>query len=1107
MNELRKPSAKRILVWVLAIVMCVGLIPADAGLAVKAEEMETTDEGSHQVCFNFPSEFYHYGEENGSTIVSVPHNDTVPSMPAYSSENRNIIGWKELESGTEYDFNQPVTGDLNLYPIFDKYQLVFNSGEAGDLWQEFYVEPGQIFTEVPLLSNEEHYEFVYWYDMMDQETAFEFETTEINQDYFFNAKWKKDFDYRVTFYLAGDFDESTIVQYLDAGSIIEKPEYNNNNGKRKTLDWKEWNSETTYDFSQPVTRDIILYPIYDKYKLEFWGSLDYSIVYADGGELLADDLIPEDDYREHYIFKGWKYWDNETFSEEIFDFTTTRINQDYDFSARFEQDYDYEVEYAGYYGATQYLKEGEKLIPPVSDDEEREIVGWTKVQGSLEKYDITQGVTEDLYLYPIYDKCRLYFEGYEIDDVIYVDTGEYLTDVPQDSRDHYRFFGWEYWNSDEDDYVIFNFETTKITQDYYFEVKWDRDFAYLVWFNYGDDFLNYFWDNEIEVQSEVYLKDGEKPSEPPKYDIGERKILGWTTERGSDQPYDFQEELTEDLDLYPIYDKCRLKFGKEILYVDYGSVVDQAELPTKEKEHYTFRGWGLNSKKLFDFTQPIYRDYTFKAVWKKDFDYLVRFNFGSDFWDYVEENQIVEVHYIKLEESDTIAEPPVYDNDKRKITGWKEWGSNQLFDFSEPISGNVDLYPIYDKCRVTFYDYEGVWNWPQNYYEAYVTPGGKVTAPSQVSDPYFTFKGWKTYDENYDYIDFDFNTPITGDIELEADWEPNFYSVYFYNNLDEENVPYWHGQGRVPKGRPAAGIREQVGDPVVKGHYFAGWYYDEKCTRPFDYNAVLTEDISLYAKWGTNSDGSSITPGNGTETKVTSVTLSVASLTIPKGENRTLTVETAPLKNVAITWTSSDDSVASVSGGVITAKQGGEATVTATAPGGVSAVCKVTVAEVKLNASSAVLKMGTSSTALKIESKYPANDTVAAYESSDSGIVKVNGKGKLTAGKKKGSATITVTMKSGASATCKVTVQKTEVKTKKLTMSVKKLTLKKGKKITLSVKRDPITATEKIEWSTSNSKVATITSKGKLTAKNKGKVTITARTSNGKKATCKITVK
>lgn len=160
---------------------------------------------------------------------------------------------------------------------------------------------------------------------------------------------------------------------------------------------------------------------------------------------------------------------------------------------------------------------------------------------------------------------------------------------------------------------------------------------------------------------------------------------------------------------------------------------------------------------------------------------------------------------------------------------------------------------------------------------------------------------------------------------------------------------------------------------------------------------------------------------------------------------------------------------------------------------------------VKLNSKSTVLQLKKSTTAVKISS-YTAGDKVASWSSSNKKVATVDSKGKITA-KKVGTATITVKMKSGAKASCKVKVQKQAVKTKSLTISHKSVTLKKGQKLQLKVTRNPITATEKIKFSTSNKKIVTVSSTGKITAKKKGKVTITAKSSNGKKVTCKVIVK
>lgn len=65
-------------------------------------------------------------------------------------------------------------------------------------------------------------------------------------------------------------------------------------------------------------------------------------------------------------------------------------------------------------------------------------------------------------------------------------------------------------------------------------------------------------------------------------------------------------------------------------------------------------------------------------------------------------------------------------------------------------------------------------------------------------------------------------------------------------------------------------------------------------------------------------------------------------------------------------------------------------------------------------------------------------------------------------------------------------------------------------KVTLNVKKTTQLkvsgTTKKVTWSSSDNKVATVTSKGKVTAKKKGTATITARV-GGKKYTCKVTVK
>ena len=83
-----------------------------------------------------------------------------------------------------------------------------------------------------------------------------------------------------------------------------------------------------------------------------------------------------------------------------------------------------------------------------------------------------------------------------------------------------------------------------------------------------------------------------------------------------------------------------------------------------------------------------------------------------------------------------------------------------------------------------------------------------------------------------------------------------------------------------------------------------------------------------------------------------------------------------------------------------------------------------------------------------------------------------------------------------------------DIEAKSVKLNKKKATLKKGASITLKATVKPTDTTDKtLSWTSSNSKVATVDGNGKVTAKKKGTCVITATTSNGKKAKCKITVK
>jgi len=169
-----------------------------------------------------------------------------------------------------------------------------------------------------------------------------------------------------------------------------------------------------------------------------------------------------------------------------------------------------------------------------------------------------------------------------------------------------------------------------------------------------------------------------------------------------------------------------------------------------------------------------------------------------------------------------------------------------------------------------------------------------------------------------------------------------------------------------------------------------------------------------------------------------SISLNKSSMSLTAGKSATLSVKYNPTNTTVsknVTWKSSNTKVATVSGGKITAKKAGTATITATC-NGKTATCKVTVKaktvalkSISLNKTSMSLTAGKSAT---LSVKYnPTNTTVSknvTWKSSNTKVATVSG-GKITA-KKAGTATITATC-NGKTATCKVTVKaKTASKTK-----------------------------------------------------------------------------
>lgn len=246
---------------------------------------------------------------------------------------------------------------------------------------------------------------------------------------------------------------------------------------------------------------------------------------------------------------------------------------------------------------------------------------------------------------------------------------------------------------------------------------------------------------------------------------------------------------------------------------------------------------------------------------------------------------------------------------------------------------------------------------------------------------------------------------------------------------------------------------------------------------------------------------------------VTAVKLASSSASVKIGKTVTLkaTVSPSNASNKKINWTSSNETIATVSSsGVVKGIKKGTATITATTvDGSFKATCKVNVTKgvtgVSLDKNAVTLSANKKIAIVANVKPSSASNKKVTWSSNNKDVATVDSNGIVTA-KSVGIAEITAKTKDGGyKAKCLVVVIQ-PVKSVKLNSSKKTLDI--GETSTLKATVSPSNATTKdITWSSSDKKVAKVSSSGKITALKAGTATISVKTKDGGHvASCKVTV-
>ena len=124
-----------------------------------------------------------------------------------------------------------------------------------------------------------------------------------------------------------------------------------------------------------------------------------------------------------------------------------------------------------------------------------------------------------------------------------------------------------------------------------------------------------------------------------------------------------------------------------------------------------------------------------------------------------------------------------------------------------------------------------------------VESGKSMAQPANPTKEGYNFKGW--FLDSDCTIMYDFESTVTENLTLYAKWEEipeetPIYTIHFESN---------GGSSLTDQQVEAGNCIDQPEDPERSGYRLLAWYLDSSFNTVYDFNAIVTSDLTLYAKW------------------------------------------------------------------------------------------------------------------------------------------------------------------------------------------------------------------------------------------------------------------
>ena len=792
-----------------------------------------------------------------------------PTRQATAENTYTFNGW--LLDGVAYDFDTVVTGNITLIADWtatkNTYTVTFDSNGGSKVTSET-VEYGAKFSAPinPTKDADEEftYEFAGW---LLNGVAYDFDTV-VTKNITLVASWTEipvaATIYTVTF----DSNGGTTVsnKYVEEGFAVDRPADPTREATVEyTYEFAGWLlNGMPYNFDSAVTDNITLIAKWTSVKNTYTVTFDSNGGTAIDGETKPYGMVftkPNDPTKEAtaeytYTFNGW------LLDGEAYDFDTL-VTEDITLIASWtatKNTYTVTFVVDGQTASTETKEYGLTFAEPTAPTKDATAEYTYTFNGWLldgEAYDFDTLVTENITLVADWTATK---NSYTVTFV--VDGTDYLTETKEygltfsepvapikeaTAEFTYTFNGWLL------DGVAYDF-SNEVTGNITLIADWTATKnTYTVTFDSDGG-------TAVASETKEYGETFTKPSDPTKSATAEYTyvFVGWTLD-GED--YDFNTEITRSISLVAKWDAVKRSYTVtydsnggttvESETKEYGSTFTVPTDPVKQSTEeyvYTFMGWTLNGAD-YDFNTMVTGNIVLVAKWAETLIppsvYIVTFD----------SNGGTTVESVFVVEDELVAKPS---DPTKKATveytytfaGWMLNGVE--YDFNTPITNDIALVAKWNEIKNTYtvtFDSNGGTTINSQTVEYGLTFSEPVAPTKEATAEYtYTFNGWLL-----DGVAYDFDTVVTGNITLVANWTEtkNSYTATFVvdgTDYSSETVEYG-----LTYAEPTAPTKEATAEYT---YTFNGWLLDGVA---YDFATEVTGNITLVADWTATKNSYTVT--------------------------------------------------------------------------------------------------------------------------------------------------------------------------------------------------------------------------------------------------------